>query len=77
MGSISKKIQKVKASNNPDIDNMKKRIRMLVDMQIEALNTKIEILNKCKTDANSTTDMGQLMRVYQDLVEMIQSDKKG
>lgn len=76
MSGLSKKIQKNVASNNPDINNMKKRIDMIVNMQIEALQTKIDILKKCKADAVNATDMSKLLKVYQDLVEMVQADKK-
>ena len=77
MGSLSKKIHKnIPPTNNPDIDNIKKRIEMLVNMQIEALQTKIDILKKCKADAANATELSKLLKVYQDLVEMVQVDKK-
>ena len=76
MSGLSKKIQKNIASNSPDINNMKKRIDMIVNMQIEALQTKIDILKKCKADAANATEMPKLLKVYQDLVEMVQADKK-
>ena len=73
MGNVYKKIQG-SVSDNFDPDNIKKRITMLVDMQIESLQFKMAILQKCKADAANTTKIDKLVKIYRDLVEMVQSD---
>ena len=74
MSSYTKKIKKNVTSNEPAVENLRKRINMLVDMQISALQIKIEMLNKCKDNAKHASDMASLMKVYQDLVDMVSSD---
>lgn len=74
MSSYTKKIKKNVASNDPAVENLRKRINILVDMQISALQVKIEMLNKCKDNAKNASDMASLMKVYQDLVDMVNSD---
>lgn len=74
MSSYTKKIKKNVASNDPSVEILRKRINILVDMQISALQVKIEMLNKCKDNAKNASDMASLMKVYQDLVDMVNSD---
>ena len=74
MSNYTKKIKKNVVSNDPSVENLRKRINILVDMQISALQIKIEMLNKCKSNAKNASDMASLMKVYQDLVDMVNSD---
>lgn len=80
MGKFAKKIN-TNAINNtnaadPRLADMKKRIGLLVDMQVSGLQGKIEILTRCKQNANKANTMLELMNIYQNLVEMVASDNK-
>ena len=60
--------------NSNEINDLKKRIVILTNMQIEALQTKIDILNQFKISTANANKKEELIKLYQDLSAMVMAD---